>query len=547
MTVSLDHARRAGLADYVLDRFPGYYTWQDRDCLVVANALLHILTGAPLNPDRLERWHSHKTEPGAIRTALSAYKSLAEGYGDLLLSHPDVRPRESGEKRLPSDLEVVSGTLTAHQTSWDASAPSKHHLGFVDSRLRTRVWGARGFVPLDPGYRTEAAFRASMRAGKQTSASLRLPEDIAEKIVTVGLSDILPGGEAEAQALMEWATNLRDGDFDILDPDSTSHCISRYSIAMVETVLRRATPKVKEILQLPVLHPVSTFVRCYSRGAHLVRHVDRDNLEWTLSIPLLHEGEPWPMNTEFGDTEPMTTGRGTVLKGDTVAHWRNEFEGERSIVALLHWHTDPRCRFDSRSSLNDVCDIAYGRRLGLLESGPDRLAEPGYFTAEECEALIRHAEQGEWANAMPDTDELANYNPAAREALVHKAERIPELQWMWDKLDALAGRFRAPVTSSAMQILKYPEGGGHHTWHTDDEARTVSVSVLLQGSDGRFELERSAGDPVVGTPDPGERDIVTPLSEAGDAVAFLSHMRHRVTPCMSGDRYALAGWYYLEA
>ena len=430
--------------------------------------------------------------------------------------------------------------------SWEASEPGRHHLGFVDGRLKTRVWSARGFVALHPGFQTEAAFRVSMRAGNRKGAALALPPDTARTIVEVALADILPGGAAEADAITAWARGLCDEDFDILDPESTSHCISRYGMSMVETMLRRATPKVQRLLRLPALYPVSSFVRCYSRAATLARHVDRDHLEWTLSIPLLHEGTPWPMTTEFGDTAAMTEGRGSILKGDTVEHWRNAFDGERSIVALMHWHTDPRYRLDSRSTLNDVCDIAYGRRLGLLPTGPDRIAEPGYFTAEECEALVRHAEQGGWEDARTDTDEFAAYDPAARDARVHMVERTPALQWMWDKLDALAGRFRAPVTSSAMQILKYPAGSGHHDWHTDDDARTVSVSVLLRDSDGRLELERSAGDPVVGTPDPGEQDIVTPLNEAGDAVAFLSHMRHRVTPSAGGDRYALAGWYYLE-
>lgn len=98
---------------------------------------------------------------------------------------------------------------------------------------------------------------------------------------------------------------------------------------------------------------------------------------------------------------------------------------------------------------------------------------------------------------------------------------------------------RMPLTAPLVQHSVYPSDGGHYTWHPDISARPnlpehvtrrrLSMSVLLQPADdgGLLELEG------VGSVD---------LS-VDEAVAFLPHRRHRVSPVLAGERVSLTAWF----
>ena len=332
--ITTEQARRGAVADYVLHQFAGPYAWRERDCLLVASLLLQMLTGIPLDRTRLAHWHAHETEPLSIKAALREHGSLANAYRDLLTGHRCVEPVRGDPQ--PGDLVVVTGEIAVRRfgESWDGSDPSRNHLGFVDGTRETRVWTRWRLIPIDPGFTVAHSFRAPMSlscAGTAISFPSTAPT------VTVSLADILPGGARESRALLAWAKTLKEGDFPLTDPEIAPRCVSVYAAPVIETLIRRATPHVEKLLGVGRLYPVNTFMRWHRNGASLARHLDRDELLWTLSMPLVHDGPGWPLQTPEGPSVPMTEGVGARQRpGDgalaRVLRGREEHGGAASLA-----------------------------------------------------------------------------------------------------------------------------------------------------------------------------------------------------------------------
>lgn len=98
---------------------------------------------------------------------------------------------------------------------------------------------------------------------------------------------------------------------------------------------------------------------------------------------------------------------------------------------------------------------------------------------------------------------------------------------------------KMPLTAPLVQHSVYPSDGGHYTWHPDISTRPnlpehvkrrrLSMSVLLQPADDGGFLELEGVGPV---------DL-----SMDEAVAFLPHRRHRVSPVLAGERVSLTTWF----
>jgi hypothetical protein len=90
---------------------------------------------------------------------------------------------------------------------------------------------------------------------------------------------------------------------------------------------------------------VNTYVREYVNDSFLKKHVDRDDINVTLSICLYSNiNKSWPLIAEInGDEYSFDTqiGDGILLiDSDKITHWRNKLicnKNERVIQFFLHW------------------------------------------------------------------------------------------------------------------------------------------------------------------------------------------------------------------
>lgn len=132
----------------------------------------------------------------------------------------------------------------------------------------------------------------------------------------------------------------------------------------------------------------------------------------------------------------------------------------------------------------------------------------------------------------------------SRVLFLHRGERLADriLAKLSRVVECAAPRLQLPempLTAPLVQHSVYPSDGGHYTWHPDISARPnlpehvkrrrLSMSVLLQPADDGGLLELEGVGPV---------DL-----SVGEAVAFLPHRRHRVSPVLAGERVSLTTWF----
>ena len=105
-------------------------------------------------------------------------------------------------------------------------------------------------------------------------------------------------------------------------------------------------PKVLEFNpKIGTLNNVNTYVREYSNGCFLKKHIDRKDISVTMSVCLESTiNKEWPLFAEIGGKEyslNVNPGDGILLfDADKNVHWRNDLicgEDERVIQFFLHW------------------------------------------------------------------------------------------------------------------------------------------------------------------------------------------------------------------
>ncbi len=109
--------------------------------------------------------------------------------------------------------------------------------------------------------------------------------------------------------------------------------------------LNKLKPKVLETLNITDLTNTNVYVREYKNDSFLVKHLDRTDINITMSICLESTiNKQWPLwaeidnknvnfNTNVGDCIILTD-------SDKIIHWRNKLicnENERVLQFFLHW------------------------------------------------------------------------------------------------------------------------------------------------------------------------------------------------------------------
>lgn len=123
-----------------------------------------------------------------------------------------------------------------------------------------------------------------------------------------------------------------------MEPEYLS--MSRYADGLGEALLERLTPRIGEALGRDVL-PSYSFLRFYTHGSVLSRHIDRPACEITATLALGPRTEsPWPIHVLDSGREKTTLlspGDIFVFRGARLPHWRDAFPGEHCLQLFLHY------------------------------------------------------------------------------------------------------------------------------------------------------------------------------------------------------------------
>ena len=135
-------------------------------------------------------------------------------------------------------------------------------------------------------------------------------------------------------------------------PNTYSH----YADMVMETLLMKVLPKMQKETGLQLI-PTYSYARLYKHGDILARHKDRRSC--AISATLNLGGDPWPiyLNTtknraQDGFKVDLTPGDLLIYSGDKMEHWREEFEGDVSGQAFLHYNEfGSKNKYDGRPML----------------------------------------------------------------------------------------------------------------------------------------------------------------------------------------------------
>lgn len=109
-----------------------------------------------------------------------------------------------------------------------------------------------------------------------------------------------------------------------------------------------------------LLFPTYSYLRIYSQGDDLEKHVDRKACEYSCSITLDYDSDSlWPIFIRpFNEDIPIITNCGDILvyKGCEVVHWREKFIHGNSWTQMFLHYVDSNGSFasekyDKRSNL----------------------------------------------------------------------------------------------------------------------------------------------------------------------------------------------------
>ena len=151
-----------------------------------------------------------------------------------------------------------------------------------------------------------------------------------------------------------------------------------YNPPIGKLIARKLAPRIGALVFRPGCVFANSFLWQYDRGSRQVPHVDRPPLDITMSIPITFDGvDAWPIHVRQpnGDVMdwPGRLGTALVVDGRWRPHWRDVFQGTRSVVMLLHWRAPavlwPQFLDRDRRLLLRDGGLRRSDRADLLESG----------------------------------------------------------------------------------------------------------------------------------------------------------------------------------
>ena len=132
---------------------------------------------------------------------------------------------------------------------------------------------------------------------------------------------------------------------------------SWYSPFCFDSLMVLIQPKI-ELIAGKKLYPTYSYARIYYKGAELVRHTDRHNSEYAVTMTISvdpNETEPWYiyMQDKSGIENRLTLEVGDLClyNGNKIEHWREPYKGEKQIQAFLFYTDDPLQKYDGRPIL----------------------------------------------------------------------------------------------------------------------------------------------------------------------------------------------------
>ena len=133
--------------------------------------------------------------------------------------------------------------------------------------------------------------------------------------------------------------NVKPTDYAFSDPDIKT-AFTYYSALTTETLLETMNEQMEKIVNKS-LFPSYSYLRIYYKDSTLAKHTDRPSCEYSATICITIDTEPWDIwfETKEGIEKQifLQPGDMIVYKGTELVHWRNKYEHNEQIQVFLHY------------------------------------------------------------------------------------------------------------------------------------------------------------------------------------------------------------------
>jgi hypothetical protein len=123
------------------------------------------------------------------------------------------------------------------------------------------------------------------------------------------------------------------------DQAPNSHCV--YGDPAFDMVMAMSAPDLGKIVEKKLISQY-TYARIYKHGSVLLKHDDRPECQYSVTLSLGGEYEkPWPIwiKDYDGKSHEVSLDEGDMLiyAGHDLEHWREKFEGNTQYQLFMHY------------------------------------------------------------------------------------------------------------------------------------------------------------------------------------------------------------------
>ena len=133
---------------------------------------------------------------------------------------------------------------------------------------------------------------------------------------------------------------VNENDVSFFQDSQCKNSFPYYGSFCTETLGQYLQPKMEEVTG-KTLYPTYSYMRIYYTGSDMARHTDRPSCEYSATVCISNNPEPWEIWFETLDGKSkaiyLEPGDMIVYKGDVLPHWRDGYKGNRQTQIFVHY------------------------------------------------------------------------------------------------------------------------------------------------------------------------------------------------------------------
>lgn len=184
---------------------------------------------------------------------------------------------------------------------------------------------------------------------------------IVQNVLNIETLELLKIQIKMLETVLNNNNNSLPSDF-LFNDNQIKESFSFYSPLFSEALLVLLQPMIEQRTGKKLL-PTYSYVRIYYKNAILKRHTDRNSCEYSATICIKNDKEPWDFwikNIHNKDISiSLKEGDLIIYKGNELEHWREKYNNNEHIQFFLHYvdsdGINSDWKYDKRKSLG--CQI----------------------------------------------------------------------------------------------------------------------------------------------------------------------------------------------